>query len=138
MASGGAPGVGRSTLLPSTGEVVVPTADGLIVSADRGESWRRLDCSRAGILGNCATVAQMALRGSNLHNNISVLEGYVVLPHTINETAEKAIMVKKYTSVDGIKWEQLSQLPVRINASQLEAAVCTVRTQRNACSRLHP
>ena len=34
-ASGGAPGVGRSALLPSTGEVVVPTGGGLIASADK-------------------------------------------------------------------------------------------------------
>ena len=165
-ASGGAPGVGRSALLPSTGEVVVPTGGGLIVSADKvplaplpllceglgpgalvltrhllcsiqGKSWRKLDCSDAGILGNCATVSHMSLRGSNLHNQLKHLEGYVLSPSTISKSNEHAIMVKKYTSTDGVKWEQLPHAAILINASQLERAVCTVRPLPCCFSRAH-
>ena len=99
----------------------------LLCSA-QGKSWRKLDCSHAGILGNCATVSHMSLRGSNLHNKLKHLEGYVLSPSTIAKSNEHAIMVKKYTSMDGVKWKQLPHAAILINASQLERAVCTVRT----------
>ena len=99
----------------------------LLCSA-QGKSWRKLDCSHAGILGNCATVSHMSLRGRNLHNQLKHLEGYVLSPSTIAKSNEHAIMVKKYTSMDGVKWKQLAHAAILINASQLERAVCTVRT----------
>ena len=108
----------------------------LLCSA-QGKSWRKLDCSHAGILGNCATVSHMSLRGSNLHNQLKHLEGYVLSPSTISKSNEHAIMVKKYTSMDGIKWKQLPHAAILINASQLERAVCTVRPLPCCFSRAH-
>jgi len=79
----------------------------------------------------------MALRGSNLHNQLQHLEGYVLSASTIAKSSEHAIMVKKYTSMDGVKWKQLPHAAILINASQLERAVCTVRTVLCSFSRAH-
>lgn len=134
-ASGGAPGTSPAVLIPATGEVLVGAgAGGLIASSDQGFSWRKLPCGgRQYGNGPCGS---FSLRGNNLHNNLTHVEGYTVsahrpahwvgpgpdpLPHISSTTP---ISIHKTVSKDGINWGPPT-IVANITAEMLEATVCT-------------
>ena len=124
-AGGGAPGTSPAVLLPSTGEVLVGAGDGAIIaSSDHGWTWRKLPCGgRQYGNGACGS---FSLRGNNLHNNLTHVEGYSVSVHRPDASGNQTtpFQLHRTQSSDGINWGA-PETVANITLAQLEAAVCT-------------